>query len=76
MDLPDAAKHRDRGLHEGIQSTPPVRPLRLSGLCRDPEQPDESLGSFVNKADTAFRSLPASPGTSHLEGRLPAYPSH
>ena len=64
MDLPDAAKHRDRGLHEGEQSTPPVRLQMASGLCRDPiTDRSSSAHSSVGSASTVAEP-PARPGMS------------
>ena len=64
MDLPDAAKHRDRGLHAGEQSTPPVRLQMASGLCRDPiTDRSSSAHSSVGSASTVAEP-PARPGMS------------
>ena len=64
MDLPDAAKHRDRGLHEGEQSTPSVRLQMASGLCRDPiTDRSSSAHSSVGSASTVAEP-PARPGMS------------
>ena len=61
MDLPDAARDRDRGLP--LEPDPPsVRRLRPSGLCRDPEH-DRSLCVFVTSQESDARPSPvASPG--------------
>ena len=67
MDLPDAAKHRDRGLHEGEQSTPSVRLQMASGLCRDPIT-DRSSSAHSSVDGTSTKAEPpARPGTVHMQ---------
>ena len=65
MDLPDAARDRDRGLP--LEPDPPsVRLLRPSVPYSDPEH-DRSLLAFVETQDTAAMLSPlASPGITTI----------